>query len=77
MSGCLGGSDSQREANTELRNRGASPKKRQALLGHMTAAIREAQYKALLPSRRGVRAPVCQPFARSTPTCPASSQSAV
>jgi integrase len=43
--------DLRRKANTDLRNQGASPKERQALLGHRSAAVNEANYEALLPDR--------------------------
>ncbi len=43
--------DLRRKANTDLRNRGASPKERMALLGHRTAAVNEAHYEAVLPDR--------------------------
>jgi len=43
--------DLRKKANTDLRNRGASPKERQALMGHRSAVVNEAYYEAILPSR--------------------------
>jgi len=43
--------DLRRKANTDLRNGGASPKERMALLGHRTQAVNEAHYEAVLPDR--------------------------
>lgn len=43
--------DHRREANTDLRNRGASPKERAALLGHRTATVNEAYYEAVSSNR--------------------------
>ena len=43
--------DLRKKANTDLRNRGASPKERAALLGHRTTEVNESNYEALLPSR--------------------------
>ena len=43
--------DLRRKANTDLRNRGASPKERAALLGHRTTAVNEAHYEAILAGR--------------------------
>lgn len=43
--------DLRRKANTDLRNRGASPKERAALLGHRSVSVNEGHYEAMLPSR--------------------------
>lgn len=43
--------DLRRKANTDLRNRGASPKGRAALLGHRTTVVNEEHYEAALPAR--------------------------
>lgn len=43
--------DLRRKANTDLRNRGASPKERAALLGHRTTTVNEAYYEAMSSSR--------------------------
>lgn len=43
--------DLRKKANTDLRNSGASPKERAALLGHRTTAVNESHYEALLPGR--------------------------
>lgn len=43
--------DLRRKANTDLRNRGASPKERAALLGHRCTVVNESYYEAVLPNR--------------------------
>ena len=43
--------DLRRKSNTDLRNRGASPKERAELLGHRSTAVNETHYEAVLPSR--------------------------
>jgi integrase len=43
--------DLRRKANTDLRNRGASPKERATMLGHRTTVVNEANYEAILPDR--------------------------
>lgn len=40
-----------RKANIDLRNRGASPRERRALLGQRTQAVNESHYEATLPAR--------------------------
>ena len=44
--------DLRRKANTDLRNRGASPKERAALLGHRCTSVNESHYEAVLPERQ-------------------------
>ena len=40
-----------RFSGTRIRNAGASPKERAALLGHRTTAVNESNYEAILPDR--------------------------
>ena len=47
--------DLRRRANTDLRNRGASPKERAALLGHRCISVNEKHYEAVLPERQRQR----------------------
>lgn len=43
--------DLRRKANSDLRNNGASPKERQALIGHRSQSVSEDHYEAVTPER--------------------------